>query len=75
MGKIRLDIDSLAVTSFDPEGTEGPARGIIPLPDTYTCETAIVSCNYSACANYMSDCAYSCNCVTSTANVVFCPPV
>jgi hypothetical protein len=79
MKKIKLDLDALSVTSFDTDATTEPragsvvAHGRIPVEETYyTCETAGPSCYHSACPNVFNTCGYSCDCVTTTGNPVFC---
>ncbi len=78
MKKVKLDLDTLSVTSFGTDAAPEQARGTVlgrgyaPPPETHTCETAQASCQYSACANIYNTCGYSCDCVTSTANDVFC---
>ncbi|HEX8391320.1 MAG TPA: hypothetical protein VF665_03095 [Longimicrobium sp.] len=80
MPKLKLDLDELAVTSFDVDDNGGSlergtveGQGIKPVQETeYNCETGQASCYYSACANIYNSCGYSCNCVTNTDNVVFC---
>ena len=76
---MKLDLDALAVTSFDVDDAPNRERGTVhglgikPVEETeYTCETAQASCQYSACGDPLNSCGWSCNCVTDTDNVVFC---
>lgn len=76
--KLRLDLESLTVTSFGTDEAQRQARGTvhargnIPPAESYNCETAGASCYYSNCPNVFNTCGYSCNCVTDTDNPVFC---
>jgi hypothetical protein len=77
MRKLKLNLEALAITTFDTDAAPAQARGTVQghynIPaNSANCETALASCDYSACPNIYNTCGYSCNCVTDTDNVVFC---
>lgn len=80
MRKVKLDLESLTVMSFDTSDAPRHARGTVqarmphhPAEETdHTCETAAESCRHSDCPNINNSCGYSCDCVTTTGDRVFC---
>ncbi len=77
MRKLRLSIEDLTVATFEtvdvPTGRPGTvkANGNHPVEETYTCETADVSCYRTDCANWFDSCSPSCNCVSPSG--ALCP--
>lgn len=77
MRKLKLSLEDLTVASFETAPAEESragtvkANGYLPPVETNTCETAAASCWYSACADPIMSCQYTCDCVSPTGGL--CP--